>query len=141
MNNKEDLNMKSAIEKWLDTLRLRQKYNESSIVNAWPDIIGRPIANRTQKIYINNKKLYIKVESAVVKHELSLMRKQIIGRVNEHVGRVIVEDLVILSIITSFKTGTCHTDFNHKVPLIIFLFHSPVYSSYCLTNIDPNRKL
>ncbi|HLR00987.1 MAG TPA: DUF721 domain-containing protein [Sphingobacterium sp.] len=96
MNNKEDLNMKSAIEKWLDTLRLRQKYNESSIVNAWPDIIGRPIANRTQKIYINNKKLYIKVESAVVKHELSLMRKQIIGRVNEHVGRVIVEDLVIL---------------------------------------------
>lgn len=96
MNNKEDLNMKNAIEKWLDTLRLRQKYNESSIVNAWPDIIGRPIANRTQKIYIHNKKLYIKVESAVVKHELSLMRKQIIGRVNEHVGRVVVEDLVIL---------------------------------------------
>lgn len=96
MSKKEDLNMKLAIDKWLDALRLRRKFSESSIVSAWPEIMGPSIANRTQSIYISNKKLFVKVESAVVKNELALMRKQIIGRVNEHVGQVVVEELILL---------------------------------------------
>lgn len=93
---RDDISMKQAVEKWLDVYRLRQKYDVSSIVNAWPEIIGPYIARRTQQIYVRDKKLFVKVESAVVKHELSIMRRQIIGRVNEHVGQVIVEELVIL---------------------------------------------
>lgn len=96
MNNKEDISLKLAIEKWIDAMRLRKKFSESSIINAWPEIIGRPIANRTQNIYIRDRKLFIKVESAVVKNELALMRKQIVGRVNEHVGQVVVEEIVLL---------------------------------------------
>lgn len=96
MANKEDMNMKIAINKWLDALRLRQKFNESSIENAWPEIIGPFIARRTQKLYIRNKILYLRIESAVVKHELTLMRTQIVERVNEYVGHPIVEDVVIL---------------------------------------------
>ena len=93
---RDDISMKQAIEKWLEVYRLRQKFDVSSIVNAWPEIIGPYIARRTQQIYVRDKKLFVKVESAVVKHELSIMRRQIIGRVNEHVGQVFVEELVIL---------------------------------------------
>lgn len=93
---KDDIGIKEAIEKWIETYRLRSKYDESSIVNAWPDIIGPAIANRTQQIYIHNKKLFVKVESAVIKNELAMMRRQIIGRVNEYVGHVVVEEFVIL---------------------------------------------
>lgn len=92
----DDISMKQAVEKWLQVYRLRRKFDESSIVAVWNDLIGSSIANRTQSIYIRDKKLYVKVESAVIKHELALMRRQIIGRVNEHVGHVIVEEFIIL---------------------------------------------
>lgn len=93
---RDDISMKQAVEKWLEVYRLRRKFDESSIVSFWAELMGPYIAKRTINIYINNKKLFVKVETAVVKHELSLMRKQIIGRMNEHVGQVIIEDLVIL---------------------------------------------
>ena len=93
---RDDISMKQAVEKWLDAYRLRQKFDVSSIVTAWPEIIGPYIANRTLQIFVKDKKLFVKVESAVIKHELTIMKRQIIGRVNEHVGQVIVEEMVIL---------------------------------------------
>jgi len=96
MRAKSSIGMKEAIEKWLDVSRLRSKFDESSIIAAWPDIIGRAIANRTEKIYIHDKKLFVRVESAVIKNELVLMRQQIIARANEHAGRTVVEECVVL---------------------------------------------
>jgi len=92
----DDISIKEAVEKMLEVYKLRRKFDETSIVSAWPQLIGPAIANRTQQIYIKDKKLFVRVESAVIKNELMLMRKQIIGRVNEYVGQVVVEELIIL---------------------------------------------
>lgn len=88
--------MKEAIKQMLKVYRLDRKFDETSLIAAWPELIGSAIANRTTQLYIRDKKLYVKVESAVIKHELMLMRRQILGRMNEHVGKVIVEELVLL---------------------------------------------
>lgn len=88
--------MKEAIKQMLKVYRLDRKFDETSLIAAWPELIGPAIANRTTQLYIRDKKLYVKVESAVIKHELMLMRRQILGRMNEHVGKVIVEELVLL---------------------------------------------
>jgi len=92
----DDVTIKQAVEKLLDVYRLRRKFDETSIVSAWPEIIGPAIANRTDQIYIRDKKLFVRLESAVIKNELAMIRRQIIGRVNEYVGKVIIEELVIL---------------------------------------------
>ena len=91
----DDVTIKQAVDKLLDVYRLR-KFDETSIVSAWPEIIGQAIANRTQQIYIRDKKLFVRLESAVIKNELAMIRRQIIGRVNEYVGKVVIEELVIL---------------------------------------------
>ncbi len=88
--------MKEAIKQMLKVYRLDRKFDETALIAAWPELIGSAIANRTTQLYIRDKKLYVKVESAVIKHELMLMRRQILGRMNEHVGKVIVEELVLL---------------------------------------------
>lgn len=92
----DDVTIKQAVEKLLDVYRLRRKFDETSIVTAWPELIGSAIANRTQQIYIRDKKLFVRVESAVIKNELAMMSRQIIGRVNEYVGKVVIEEFVIL---------------------------------------------
>lgn len=88
--------MKEAIKQMLEVYKLDKKFDETSLLTAWPELIGSAIANRTTQLYIRDKKLYVKVESAVIKHELMLMRRQILVRLNEHVGRVVVEELVLL---------------------------------------------
>lgn len=91
-----DLNMKEAIERMLDTYKIRRKFDETSLIAAWPELIGQGIANRTKQIYIRDRKLFVRVESAVIKNELALIRSQIIDRMNEHVGHVVIEEMVLL---------------------------------------------
>lgn len=92
----EDIHIKDAINQMLDKYKIRKKFDETALIAAWPSIIGAGIANRTQNIYIRDRKLFIKVESAVVKHELVLMRSQILKRLNEHVGQDVIDEVVLL---------------------------------------------
>lgn len=96
MSRGEDINIKQAIDHLLDTYKIRKKFDETAVVAAWPEVMGTAIANRTQNVYVRDRRLYVKIESAVVKNELVLMRSQILARLNEHVGQVVVDDLVIL---------------------------------------------
>ncbi|WP_257669075.1 DUF721 domain-containing protein [Parapedobacter tibetensis] len=96
MSRGNDMTIKEAIDKMLDVYKLRRKFDETSLVAAWPQLMGKAIANRTKQLYIRDKKLFVKVESSVIKNELLLMRSQIIGRMNEYVGQVVIEDLVVL---------------------------------------------
>ena len=89
------MTIKEAVERMLEVYKLRRKFDETALVAAWPELMGPAIANRTEKLYISNRKLYITVESAVIKNELLLMRSQIIGRMNEYVGQVVIEDIVV----------------------------------------------
>jgi|SRR5690606_31806872 Protein of unknown function (DUF721). len=91
-----DMTIKEAVEKMLEVYKLRRKYDETALLAAWPELMGNAIANRTRQLYIRDKKLFVKVESSVIKNELLLMRSQIIGRMNEHVGQVVIEDLIVL---------------------------------------------
>jgi predicted nucleic acid-binding Zn ribbon protein len=96
MKRGKDLNMKEAIDQLLEVYKLRQKFDETSLVAAWPSIIGQSIANRTKQVYVKDRRLYVRVESAVIKQELTMLRTLILARLNEHVGQVIVDDMVIL---------------------------------------------
>ena len=89
------MTIKEAVERMLEVYKLRRKFDETALIAAWPELMGPAIANRTEKLYISNRKLYMTVESAVIKNEVLLMRSQIIGRMNEYVGQVVIEDIVV----------------------------------------------
>ena len=95
MSRGGDMTIKEAVERMLEVYKLRRKFDETALIAAWPELMGPAIANRTERLYISNRKLYITVESAVIKNELLLMRSQIIGRMNEYVGQVVIEDIVV----------------------------------------------
>lgn len=96
MGRTNDKTLKEAINQYLDVLKLRRKFDETSLLAAWPDLMGQAIANRTKQLFIRDKKLFVRVESSVIKSELLLMKTQIIGKLNEYVGRAVIEDVVIL---------------------------------------------
>ncbi|ARS42699.1 DUF721 domain-containing protein [Pedobacter psychrodurus] len=96
MRKPNDVTVKDAISKMLDVYRLRRKFDETSILSIWPEIMGTAIANRTKQIYIHDKKLFLRIESSVIKNELVMVRQGIIQKLNEHAGSVVITEMIFL---------------------------------------------
>ena len=84
-----------AIQNMLDTFRISDKFNETDLVSSWAKVMGEPIAKRTSKIYIRDKKLYVHVLSAPLKHELSMSRDKILVLLTKEMGKPIVNEVII----------------------------------------------
>lgn len=96
MRKPNDVTLKDAISKMLDVYRLRRKFDETSILAIWPEIMGTAIANRTKQIYIHDKKLFIRIESSVIKNELVMVRQGIIQKLNAHAGTEVITEMIFL---------------------------------------------
>ena len=89
-------NLGDALKKMLETYELQEKFNETRLIGSWEAIMGKPIASRTHRIFIHEKKLFVELTSAPLKHELSLSRSKILELFNREIGQNIIEEIVIL---------------------------------------------
>ncbi|UEG52786.1 DUF721 domain-containing protein [Mucilaginibacter daejeonensis] len=96
MRKPNDKTMKEAIAQMLNVYKIKRRFDETAIITAWPGIVGKPVANRTSEIFVNNKRLFLRIESSVVKNELLMMRSQIIEKINTQAGDVLVEEIIFL---------------------------------------------
>ena len=96
MRKANDKSIKEAIEQMLNVYKIKRKFEETSVVAHWGDLMGNSVANRTKEIYIYEKKLFLKIESSVIKHEISNMHSQIIEKINEKAGTVLIEEIIFL---------------------------------------------
>jgi predicted nucleic acid-binding Zn ribbon protein len=96
MRKTNDKPIKEAIEQMLQVYKLKRKFDETSLVAAWPEMMGPAVANRTRQLYIREKKLFIRVESSVLKNELVMIRSQILEKMNERAGSQVLEEIVFL---------------------------------------------
>jgi predicted nucleic acid-binding Zn ribbon protein len=96
MGRTNDKTLKEAIDQLLNVYKLRRKFDETSLIAAWPELMGKAVANRTTQIYIRDRKLFIKVNSSVLKNELVMIRSEIIKRMNERAGSVVLDELVFV---------------------------------------------
>jgi len=96
MGRTNDRSLKEAIEQMLHVYKLRRKFDETSLIAAWPEMMGKAIANRTKEIFIRDRKLFIRLESSVIRNELMMMRSDIIEKMNERAGGKVIEEIVLL---------------------------------------------
>ena len=91
-----DKSLKEAIEQMLQVYKIKRRYEETGIVAAWPELVGKSVANRTKELFIHDKKLFLRIESSVIKNELMLMRSQIMSKINDKAKEVLVEEIIFL---------------------------------------------
>ena len=96
MRKANDKSLKDAIEQMLQVYKIKRRYDETAIIAAWPDLVGKSVANRTKEIYIHDKKLFLRIESSVIKNELLMIRSQIIDKINENAKSILVEEVIFL---------------------------------------------
>ncbi len=84
-----------VISAYFKEMRIDGKIKETSIINAWPSIVGPTIARQTGKIYIRGGVFYVQVKSPVLRNELSYMKTRIMEVLNEHAGEKIIKKVVL----------------------------------------------
>lgn len=85
--------LSELIQRWLKAYRLEDKMKELDIIDAWPEMMGIAVANRTKKIAIRKNVLYLTIDSSVMRDELAHGKSIIIHRVNEKAGFEIINDI------------------------------------------------
>jgi predicted nucleic acid-binding Zn ribbon protein len=96
MRKTNDKTLKEAIEQMLNVYKIKRRFDETGVVNLWPELVGKSVANRTKELFVRDKKLFLRIESSVIKHELTLMRTQIIEKINEEAKSILVEEIIFL---------------------------------------------
>ena len=96
MRKANDKTLKEAIEQMLQVYKIKKRYDETAVIANWPQLVGKPVANRTKELFIHDKKLFVRIESSVIKNELTMIRNQIISKINEEAKAILVEEIIFL---------------------------------------------
>jgi len=88
--------LKEAIDALLRVYKLQNQFDETSVEANWEEIMGKPIAARTQQVYAKNQKLYLKIDSAPLKKELIMAKQKMIELINKHAGKNLIEEVIFL---------------------------------------------
>jgi hypothetical protein len=91
--HRSDEKIGDIMDKLFKAYGLNDKMKEMDIINAWEEMMGKAVANRTDKLFISNKVLHIKLNSSVMRDELSYGKQVIIERVNSVAGQQIITDV------------------------------------------------
>ena len=84
-----------AIRDMLKAYHIEDRFDETQLITSWEKVMGVPIAKRTSKIYIRDKKLFVYLTSAPLKHELNMSKDKILVLLAKEFGRPLINEVVI----------------------------------------------
>ena len=94
-NRKNDTeSVKDAIESMLDSYKLRGKFDQTKLIGSWESLMGKPIARRTEKLYVKDKVLFVKLNSAPLRQELTMKKNKVLEIIHENFDKELVTDVL-----------------------------------------------
>lgn len=82
-----------AIESSLRRFGIVRKVKRSQAVFMWEDVVGHSLAKVSKAVTCKDGTLFVEVKNSVWAAELSLLKRDIIGRLNRSLGRGTIKDI------------------------------------------------
>ena len=86
-------NIKDLILRNLRTQGLETPLLQKRLIDAWPTVMGDIIAGYTENVYIRNQTLFVHLTSPALRADLSMMRQNIVKKLNDAVGSQVIADV------------------------------------------------
>ena len=86
----DEVLMKMLRAQGLETPLLQKR-----LIDAWDTVAGPTVARYTTQKYIKNQTLYVRIANPALRQDHSLMRDQLLQRLNSHVGSMVIADIRI----------------------------------------------
>jgi hypothetical protein len=90
-----EFSISEAIQQFLNKSRIKGDIQAMQIEDAWEQIMGKTVARYTDKLQIFGDKLIITTHVAPLKQELAYQKEKIRHRVNEALGKKVINEIVI----------------------------------------------
>ena len=84
-----------AIQQFLNQSRIKGSIQALQVEDVWEQIMGKTIARYTDSLKIIDKTLFISTAVGPLKQELIFQKEKIKLRVNEALGKNVIEEIVI----------------------------------------------
>ena len=85
--------IKDLILKNLRTQGLETPLLQMRLIDSWREVVGEVVANYTENLYIRNQTLYVHLTNPALRSDLSMMRREIVNKLNTHVGSQVIADI------------------------------------------------
>ena len=74
---------------------LETPLNERRLIDAWATVAGATIARYTTEKFIRNQVLFVNILNPALRSELSMMKTQLVDRLNAVIGARVITDIRI----------------------------------------------
>lgn len=76
---------------------MASKFEEKALLKIWPKAVGPQIASQTEPDSFRNGTLFVKTVSSVWVQQLHFMKEEIVNKLNELFGKIVVEEIRFLA--------------------------------------------
>jgi predicted nucleic acid-binding Zn ribbon protein len=66
---------------------------QKRLVDNWDDIVGKTVVRYTGEKFIRNQTLMVKITNPALRADLSMMRSQLVKRLNDSVGSMVITEI------------------------------------------------
>ena len=95
MFKRDVLPLDEVLKKLLREEGLEMPLLQQRLVDAWEVVTGNVVSRYTAEKYIRNQTLFVKITNPALRQDLSMMRTQLVKRLNEQVGSFVISDIKI----------------------------------------------
>jgi predicted nucleic acid-binding Zn ribbon protein len=67
---------------------------ELSVVRAWPELVGKRLADITECTRVDQGTLFVRVSSAPWRQEISFMKHHLVSKIHKETGCMSINDIV-----------------------------------------------
>ena len=95
MRRKNTQALGEVIQKYMEAMDIDGKLKEVRLIKSWESVVGKMISNKTNKLFIKDKKLFVYLNSSIARNELSMIKDDLVTRLNQQAGEEVIEDIVL----------------------------------------------
>ena len=86
----------NVLQRFLREEGLETPLAQYRVIQAWPQVAGKAVANATTELYIKNQTLYARLTSAVLRSELMMQRQALANALNQYVQAQVITSVVLM---------------------------------------------
>ncbi|MFQ3340648.1 MAG: hypothetical protein ACI9TK_000300 [Flavobacteriaceae bacterium] len=88
--------IKAVLDDIVGQKSLKKGIQNIRICNSWGEVMGRNILQYTNEVRFSHNTLYVSLQSAPLKMELKYDIDTLVTRINEHLGELLIQKIVLL---------------------------------------------
>ena len=68
---------------------------QKRLIDSWETVVGDTVAQYTTEKFIKNQTLFVKIQNPALRSDLSMMRSELVRKLNAEVGSMLITDVKI----------------------------------------------